>query len=232
MNLTEFDLMTMGHNGLVGLDEVGRGSLAGALVTCGCYLDADLIDRYADVLSQVNDSKKLSDKKRRVLASALMNTEIPFLLVYVPAAEVDRLNPTNATMQAMWKIAATFANASAGRIEHSWKVPLHVGKIIVDGNEMPIPPDEPGYDAIMPTTETVVSGDATSAAIACASIIAKVDRDIYMERLDCRYPGYGFADNAGYGTPAHNAAVQSLGPCREHRLTFSVAGKKIAEWKK
>jgi ribonuclease HII len=90
MNLLEYDLAAMGSGGILGLDEVGRGCLAGPIVVGACYLDAGLISRYRSLLLEVNDSKKLTDKKRRRLSQELLETDIPFLLIYVPAAKVDQ----------------------------------------------------------------------------------------------------------------------------------------------
>jgi ribonuclease HII len=227
LSLVEFDLAEMGNGGIIGLDEVGRGCLAGPIVVCGCYLDHALIEQNQKLLKTVNDSKKLSDKKRRDLSRKLLDTNIPFLLIYVPASEVDRLNPLRATMEAMWKLASKFQGVAKARDENPWPQALKITRILVDGNERPSPPDD--VDEKLPPFKMVVSGDATSAAIACASVVAKVDRDVHMEKLHRRYPEYGFDAHKGYGTAAHNEAVLTHGPCREHRLTFSIGGKKIAD---
>jgi ribonuclease HII len=105
---------------------------------------------------------------------------------------------------------------------------LHITKILVDGGSKPTKPTNAQRVEMAPFT-MIVSGDGTSAAIACASIVAKVDRDEHMGSLSDKYPVYGFAHHMGYGTKEHNDALLLHGPCREHRLTFSVAGKKIGD---
>ena len=226
--LIAYDLNEMGSGGILGLDEVGRGCIAGPLVVCGCYLDHALIEQNEKLLKTVNDSKKLSDKKRRELSRRLLNeTHIPFLLIYMPAADVDRLNPLRATMEAMTRIIVKFRGIEKGIEENPWPTTFDIKKILIDGSERPA--DAPLSGFVLPPLKMIVSGDATSAAIACASIVAKVDRDVHMEKLHRRYPEYGFDAHKGYGTAVHNEAVLKHGPCREHRLTFSVGGKKIAD---
>jgi ribonuclease HII len=218
-NLIDYDLnLIASHGGLIGLDEVGRGCLAGPLVVVGCYLDADLIAKHRTILQEVNDSKKLTEKKRNRLAALLTATDIPFCNVEMPAARVDALNPLQATMKAMETASWNLVHR-----QENWDVPMKVGLILIDGNQVP----KGGKDLIA-ETRAVVSGDATSCAIACASIVAKADRDAYMVQLDKAHPQYGFASHKGYGTKEHNKAVLAWGPCVEHRLTFSVEGQKIA----
>jgi ribonuclease HII len=166
-----------------------------------------------DLLSQVKDSKVLSKKKREGLAQAIRTSSIETRVEVMSAAEVDRLNPLRATMFAM----------SRGISQIREQVdPFSDPLILIDGSEMPQFP----WPA---RVECLVKGDSISCSIACASIIAKVFRDNLMTELDLKYPGYGLAKHMGYGTKQHNEALLRLGPCPEHRRTFSVAGRKIGE---
>jgi len=176
---------------------VGRGPLAGPVVACACAVspqaEADILD--------VNDSKSLSPEKRERLFSVLSSHPgVQYAVGWVSAQEIDRINILQATFRAMREAAEIFA-CSDGAL------------CLVDGNQLV--PQLP-----VARQRTVVKGDAQSMRIAAASVIAKVTRDRYMCELDAKYPGYGFARNKGYGTQEHIEAVNSLGPCPEHRLTF------------
>jgi ribonuclease HII len=219
MSLLAYDMSLVAtHGSVVGIDEVGRGCLAGPLVVCACYLDAALIAVNYDLLKEVNDSKKLSEKKRERLADLLIRSDIPFMLCYMDATQVDQLNPLEATMRAM-------NNAAMGLLRRVGPA----GLILVDGSEMPQFSHE-----IKSERRTVVKGDGTSAAIACASIVAKVERDQYMVRLDAKDHdelGYDFnhRKHKGYGTKEHISLLSQYGPSRHHRASFEPVKTLIAQ---
>ena len=172
-----------------GIDEVGRGPLAGP-VMAGCVIMA------ADALIPgVDDSKKLSAKRRAALSPLIVEGAGFAGVGSVSAADIDELGIAMATRRAM-ELAARGANADVYLVD------------AVTGLELP--------GEII----SIVHGDATSYLIAAASIVAKVARDTYMEELDAQYPMYGFARHKGYGTAAHIAALREYGPCPEHRRGF------------
>lgn len=188
---------------LIGIDEAGRGPLAGPVVACACYIPPTEIE----LLAEVNDSKKLTSKKRDKIFEVLTHSKILYGVGVASAQEIDDLNILQATFLAMRRAAApllTHTNAIA-LIDGPYTVPQLAFK-----------------------QKAVVDGDALSLSIAAASIIAKVTRDRYMERLDLLYPGYGFAGHKGYGTAAHLKALRELGPCPEHRKTFAPVQKLIS----
>ena len=181
---------------LFGVDEAGRGPLAGPVVACACYIGSNLYGYFEDV----NDSKKLTYKKREELFERMNQLGVLYGVGFASAAEIDRLNILQATFLAMRRACQKFFT-------------IQGAVALVDG---------PHPIADFPLRQRpVIDGDAKSLNIAAASIVAKVVRDRYMATLDTLYPGYGFAAHKGYGTPKHLAAVEKLGPCREHRKTFS-----------
>ncbi len=176
---------------VAGVDEAGRGPLAGCVYTAAVILPEDA------VIEGINDSKKLSEKKREELFDVIISTAVAYSITPVSAEEIDKINIRNATYKAM--------NMSV----NSLSIPARF--VLVDG------------DAITGMTlphQTVIKGDAKSQAISAASILAKVSRDRYMLELDKKYPEYGFAKNKGYGTAAHIEAIKKYGPCPEHRRSF------------
>ena len=186
--------MLMAHDhqfvGVVaGIDEVGRGPLAGNVVTACVVMPAE------PVLPWVDDSKKLSETRREKVFQEIMDIALYVGIGQVSPEEIDRINILEATKKAMREAAA--------------QVPADVFLIDavtglgLNGQEVPI-----------------IKGDATSYAIAAASIVAKVTRDRQMQELDKLYPQYGFARNKGYGTAEHVAALKEYGPCPAHRRTF------------
>ncbi len=181
---------------LFGVDEAGRGPLAGPVVACACYIGSNLYTYFEDV----NDSKKLTHKKREEIFERINSLGVLYGVGFASAAEIDKLNILQATFLAMRRAAQKF-----------YSIPNAVA--LVDGphtiKDFPL------------EQQAVIDGDAKSLNIAAASIIAKVLRDRYMATLDTLYPGYGFAGHKGYGTPLHIAAVKKLGPCKEHRKTFA-----------
>jgi ribonuclease HII len=181
---------------IVGVDETGRGSLIGPVITCAVAFPAGGI---ADTLAaQLGDSKALS-ARRRVIAAAALHDAVFYAFGAASSAEVVRLNPLRATMLAMSRAVA--------------RLPLDgmpSPYVLVDGNVFPAVP-HPG--------EAIIKGDAKIPQIMAASILAKVFRDRLVGRLAIRYPGYGLDRNPGYGSPAHFDAIMRLGPCRHHRST-------------
>jgi len=176
---------------LCGVDEVGRGPLAGPVVAAAVVLDPD------NVPDGVDDSKKLSPAKRLALESEIRERAISFGVAVVSPEEIDRINILQASLLAMKRAVAEMGQPP--------------DFILVDGNK-PIQVSIP--------QETVVSGDATSASIAAASILAKEYRDRMMIEYANQFPGYGFENNMGYPTKAHREAIKSLGPTPIHRKTF------------
>jgi len=187
-------------NGVVcGIDEVGRGPLAGPVVAAAVILDQARLPRR--LRRGLDDSKKLSAEDREELRA-------PWAVIGVGAAsvaEIDRHNILRATLIAM----ARAVSALGVRPDHA----------LVDGN---VPPTLPC------PVETVIGGDGLSLSIAAASVIAKVTRDRLMRRLGQRHPGYGWDHNAGYGTGEHLAALAALGPTVHHRRSFSPVALLIA----
>ena len=177
---------------IAGIDEAGRGPLAGPVVVAGVILPLN-----SQFMLEVDDSKKLSETQRQDLAAALRDTpDVRIAVAMRSAADIDRLNILRATHEGMREVARALAPDLA----------------LVDGLRVPSFPVNARF---------LVKGDARSASIAAASIIAKTTRDSYMQELDRRYPGYGFAEHKGYGTKAHLQALAALGPCPEHRMSFA-----------
>lgn len=183
---------------LVGVDEVGRGPLAGPVVACACHLPEDL---KAPWVAELTDSKKLSAKARERLA-ALLRESLPYALGEASVAEIDTLNILQASLLAMRRAVKTLQQ--------------HMGddlSLIIDGNQR-----IPNLDL---PQKTVVQADATVPCVSAASIIAKVHRDALMVTLAEQYPYYGWAKNAGYGSAQHMAALQQFGATPHHRTSFA-----------
>ncbi len=178
---------------VAGVDEAGRGPLAGPVVVAAVVLDPH---RPIDGL---NDSKKLSEARRERLYPLIVERSLAHCVVIVGPEEIDRLNIFQATMAGMSRAVAGLA--------------LTATEALVDGNHLP--KDLPCRG------RAIVGGDALEPAISAASILAKVTRDRLMVAMETQYPGYGFAVHKGYPTPAHLAALECLGPCREHRRSFA-----------
>ena len=176
---------------LCGVDEAGRGPLAGPVCAAAVVLPRGL------VIPGLNDSKKLSDKRRRELFEIIKEQALDYGIAFASHTEIDETNILQATYLAMERALAQL------------KVKPHMA--LIDGNrakEFGLP------------VRTVVKGDSISANIAAASILAKVTRDDLMVEMAQQYPGYGFEIHKGYGTKAHYAALRELGPCPIHRVTF------------
>ena len=194
------------HGYILGCDEVGRGPLAGP-ATIACVAFPLNLDEHYPLFSQLDDSKKLSAKKRESLVDEIKSVAAGYSIVDMSPEDIDKYNILQACLKGM-KISAENVMKMLGNPDAS---NVHV---IVDGNKL-IP------DFSWPQT-AYVKGDARSWSIAAASILAKVHRDSLMVEYDKIYPGYGFAKNVGYPTAAHRAAVAALGPTPIHRKSFKV----------
>ena len=180
-----------GFAAVCGVDEAGRGPLAGNVVAAAVILPQGL------VIEGLNDSKKLSEKKRDALFDVIKKEAVAYSIAFATPAEIDSLNILNATMLAMNRAVAGLA--------------VKADFALIDGN------CSRGFEI---PTQTVVKGDAKSPSIAAASILAKVTRDRQCAELDALYPEYGFAKHKGYPTKDHMQKVRELGPCPEHRRSF------------
>ena len=178
---------------VAGVDEAGRGPLAGPLAVAAVILDPDR------PIAGLNDSKKLSEARREALFPLIIERALAFCVVLIEPDEIDRLNIFQATMTGMSRAVAGLKPAAH--------------EALIDGNKLP--KDLPCHG------RAIVGGDALEPAISAASILAKVTRDRLMVALDAVHPGYGFAVHKGYPTPAHLAALQQLGPCVQHRRSFA-----------
>ncbi len=181
-----------GFKYVCGVDEAGRGPLAGPVCAAAVILPEDC------EIEGLNDSKKLSEKKREALYDIIISKALAYSVCYGTLEEIEQYNILNATFLAM------------NRAIESLKISADYA--LVDGNRVP--------KEIKIPCETVVKGDAKSASIAAASILAKVTRDRLLLEYDSKYPEYGFKNHKGYGTAAHYAAIKEYGPTPVHRLSF------------
>lgn len=186
-------LLAKGLGPVAGVDEAGRGPLAGPVAAAAVILDRTNIPK------GLNDSKLLSPDVRDALFEEIVHCAQAVSVALVSAADIDRLDIRQATLLAMRRAVAALAI-----------IPAYV---LVDGNDLPPHLPCPG--------ETIVKGDAKCLSIAAASIVAKVTRDRVMRALCAAHPAYGFSQHSGYGTKAHFAAIAIHGPCPFHRLSFS-----------
>lgn len=180
-----------GYETVCGVDEAGRGPLAGPVCAAAVILPRDI------EIPGLNDSKKLTEKKREELYGEITATAVAYGIAFADVAEIEELNILGATYLAM--------NRAVGRLG------IGIDLALIDGNRS---------EGIEYPCRTVVKGDSRCASIAAASILAKVTRDRYMCALAEKYPGYGFETHKGYGTKAHYAAIHELGVCPEHRPSF------------
>ena len=187
------------NNMLAGVDEVGRGPLAGPVVTAAVILSPD--DPY---LGKYRDSKKVAEKKRLKLYHHIRNHAVAYSVSMASMDEIDQLNILHATMLSMRRSVQGLSVVPA--------------KVLVDGNRIP--------DLSVPA-EAIIGGDDKVQQIAAASIVAKVVRDRMMAMFDAQYPGYQFAKHKGYGTKAHMDALRDLGPCPIHRKSFAPVAKLL-----
>nr|WP_319535275.1 ribonuclease HII [uncultured Vibrio sp.] len=187
-----------GYQRIAGVDEVGRGPLVGDVVTAAVILDPN------NPIEGLNDSKKLSEKKRLALLPEIKEKALAWAVGRCSPQEIDELNILQATMVAMQR-------AIAG-------LNVHPDLVLIDGNRCPELPMD---------SQAVVKGDLRVAEISAASIIAKVVRDTEMEELDKQYPQFGFAKHKGYPTKAHFEAIEQHGVISEHRKSFKPVKKAL-----
>lgn len=195
INMLEYEnrWLNLGAKFIAGMDEVGRGPLAGPVVCASVIMPLD------NIIDGVNDSKKLSEKKRIILDKKIRELALSFSIVEIDPKTIDKINILNATKMGMVKAV----------------------------NGLSVKPDVVLIDAVSlsdlaPTIkqESIIKGDMKSYSIACASIIAKVYRDNLMTQIADKYPEYNFAKHKGYGTKEHIEAIKKYGPCELHRKTF------------
>lgn len=185
---------------ICGVDEAGRGPLCGQVVAAAVILDP------AKPIAGLNDSKKLSPKRREVLADLIRRDALAWAVGEASVAEIDRLNILQATMLAMQRAVASLA--------------LRPDGVLVDGNRTPV--------LTMPV-RAIVQGDALEPCISAASILAKTCRDAQLLEMDRLYPQYGFAVHKGYPTAAHLAALAKYGVTSEHRRSFAPVQRVVAQ---
>jgi ribonuclease HII len=195
--LLQFD-RRLGARFVAGADEAGRGSLAGPLVVAGVLLDyAALRDHRVRPLALLNDSKQCTPERREELFRAVLACAEKVVVRAIPAGEIDRVGLHRSNLEGLRAMLRALAPPAEA--------------CLVDGFRL-------GKAA--PEHVAIVDGDEKSAAIAAASIVAKVTRDRLMRRIDSVYPHYGFASHVGYITPRHSAVVRERGPCAIHRRSF------------
>jgi ribonuclease HII len=185
----EQNLQQLGCTYIGGIDEAGRGPLAGPVVVAGVIMPLD------DIIDGINDSKKLSEKKREKLFEQIMQKAIDVQVAVIDADKIDEINILNATKLGMLQCINGFE-----KVDH----------VLIDAVKL---------DINVPTT-SIIHGDALSYSIAAASIIAKVTRDRMMLDIANQYPQYNFAKHKGYGTKEHITLLKEHGPCPIHRKTF------------
>ena len=192
---------------VMGIDEAGRGPLVGGVYAAAVSVPLELAEKLlAGEWSAINDSKKISEKKRFALAEVIKSTPgCRWAVASASPAEIDRLNILNATHLAMRRAAEGVTRQLSAAADGN-----RPPSILVDG--LPV--------KSLPNSTNVIKGDAKSLFIAAASILAKTARDEDCFRLEREYPGYGFAKHKGYPTKAHMEALKKLGPCPEHRRSF------------
>lgn len=186
---------------IAGVDEAGRGPLAGPVVVAAVILDP------ARPIAGLDDSKKLSERKRDALYPLIVEHALAWRIEHVEADEIDRLNILQATLAGMRRSLQGLAVA-----------PTHA---LVDGNRLP--------DGLPCPATAIIGGDASEPAISAASILAKVARDARMRELHAHYPQYGFDRHKGYPSPLHLAALQAHGPCPQHRRSYAPVQRALRE---
>ena len=180
-----------GYHVVCGVDEAGRGPLAGPVFAAAVILPQNLM------IDGLNDSKKLSEKKREILYDKIKNLALTYAVAFATEHEIDEINILNATFLAMKRAVA--------------KLNLKPDIVLVDGNKSP---------ELEISTQTIVKGDSLSASIAAASILAKVERDRLMKNLSKKFPEYNFEKHKGYVTKMHIDLIKKYGPCEIHRKSF------------
>jgi ribonuclease HII len=191
----EEQCLSNGKKLIAGVDEVGRGPLAGPVVAAAVILPRGYL------LTGINDSKKLSLKKRELLYDKIVKDAVSYSVFFVQPEKIDELNIYQAS-----KLAMT---------ESVCKLAVQPDQLLIDAMEVPLAIDQ----------LKIIKGDEKSISIAAASIVAKVTRDRYMEKLDEEYPQYGFKSNMGYGTKEHLEALKAFGATNIHRKSFNPVGE-------
>ena len=197
LEMKQFDLDRKKSGYLAGVDEAGRGPLAGPVCAAAVILPPNTI------IDGVNDSKKLSEKKREMLFEVIKEQSVSYSIAFASVEEIEEMNILNATMLAMKR-------AIEG-------LDVKADYAMIDGNRLP--------NLEIPA-EYIIKGDAKSMSIACASILAKVSRDRLCYKYAEEYPQYGFDKHKGYGTKLHREAIIEYGPCPYHRMSFLKKIKK------
>lgn len=185
---------------IAGVDEAGRGPLVGSVVAAAVILDPD------NPIEGLNDSKKLTEKKREKLFVEIQEKALAWSIAEATHTEIDQINILQATFLAMSRAVENLK--------------IQPTKVLVDGNQIP--------KGICISCEAIVGGDATHAQISAASILAKVARDRQMKELDEKYPQFGFAKHKGYPTKAHFEAIALHGVIDEHRRSYAPVKKALA----
>lgn len=193
MDWLEFEnkVIASGYSAVCGVDEAGRGPLAGPVCAAAVILPQNT------VIDGVNDSKKLSEKKREQLFGVITEKALAYCVAWASVEEIEEINILNAAMLAMKRAVEGLS--------------IKADFALIDGNKTP-DLDIPAY--------SIVKGDARSMSIAAASILAKVSRDRLMYEYDTKYPQYNFAKHKGYGTTLHREMILKYGPCEIHRTSF------------
>lgn len=187
----EKELLQEGYSVICGVDEAGRGPLAGPVFAAAVILPTGI------QLVGLNDSKKIPERKREILFDEIRTNSLSYGIASASVEEIEQFNILNASLLAM------------NRAMRMLKIPFDLA--LIDGNQ---------NKGIEFANKTIISGDSRCASIAAASILAKVSRDHYMCELALKYPGYGFEKHKGYGTKAHYEALRQLGPSDAHRTSF------------
>ncbi|MBL7716218.1 MAG: ribonuclease HII [Bdellovibrionales bacterium] len=196
---------------VAGVDEVGRGCIAGPVVVASAVLPGRLVSEIEagtapKWILDVRDSKLLSAEAREELEPLLKQWLQEFHVAFIPVSEIDRINILQATFLGMERSVSALS--------------LRPNRVWIDGNQVP--------KGLRDVGRAVVGGDLKLLSIACASILAKVARDRFMKELSTTYPDYGFSDHKGYGTPEHLRALDSLGVTPEHRRSFAPVRDRLA----
>ena len=198
---------------LIGIDEAGAGCLAGPVTVAACYIPSHV------VIKGINDSKKLSAKRREEIADQLIaHPDVWYAVIHVNQRRIEEINILQCRFEGFTKAYEDLSeHLKGGNI-------LTPHRVLIDGDKVP-----KFFKENRITTEAIVKGDSKSYSIAAASILAKVSRDRLMCEYDKMYPQYGFAQHKGYPNPAHKRIIQQVGPCPLHRITFSGVKEHI-EW--